>query len=117
MMVSDIRTFNIPFGRCFLSTVFLVLWAAVGGLAQEAGPQEEMIPEEAQQEQWSHIFQEAEKVFNSENQSACIAMFQDLISQLTEQKIRRTLTEPERILLLRSLDYLGQAFFLEGQPE
>ena len=116
-MMSDIRTFNIPFGRCFLSTVFLVLWAAVGGLAQEAGPQEEMIPEEAQQEQWSHIFQEAEKVFNSENQSACIAMFQDLISQLTEQKIRRTLTEPERILLLRSLDYLGQAFFLEGQPE
>ena len=31
--------------------------------------------------------------------------------------MKRPLTEPERLLLHRSLDYLGQGFFLEGQQE
>ena len=97
--------------------LFLCSFLFAAADAQEAGPQEEMIPEEAQQQKWTQNFQEAEKVFNSENQANSIPLFQDLISQITEEKGRRTLPEPERLLLLKSLDYLGQAFFLEGQQE
>jgi tetratricopeptide (TPR) repeat protein len=83
----------------------------------QSGPQEELIPEEMQQQKWTEAFQNAEKVFNSENQADCIPMFQDLITQITQEKMKRPLTDAEKLFLLRSLDYLGQAFFLEEQPE
>ncbi len=87
------------------------------GLAQETKPVEEMIPEEAQQERWKADFEKAEAVFNSEQQSASTPLFQDLIRQLTEEKVKRPLTEPERQLLLKSLDYLGQDFYLAEQQD
>ena len=81
------------------------------------GPQEEMIPEEAQLQNWNKAFTDAEAVFNSENQSQSIPLFQDLVGKITAEKMKRPLTEPERVLLLKSLDYLGQGFFLEGEQE
>ena len=81
------------------------------------GPQEEMIPEEAQLQNWNKAFTNAESVFNSENQSQSIALFQDLVGKITTEKMKRPLAEQEKILLLKSLDYLGQGFFLEGQQE
>jgi len=99
-------------GLCLLLLIFLRT-----GLAQETQPQEEMIPEEAQQEQWKTAFEKAEAMFNSEQQSASIPLFQDLIRQITEEKVKRPLTEPERQLLLRSLDYLGQDFYLSEQQD
>lgn len=100
---------------------FLILLLAVFAWAQETapqqGPQEEMLPEEAQQEQWSKAFQAAEDVFKSEDQAASIPMYQDLISQITEQRLKRPLSDPERLLLFRSLDHLGLAFFFDGQNE
>lgn len=83
----------------------------------ESKPQEAPIEEEAMQIQWATAFQEAEKVFNSENQTSCIPMFEGLITQITEQKVKRGLTDPEMLLLLRSLDYLGQANYNEGETE
>ena len=81
------------------------------------GPTEEALPEEAEQQQWATAFQEAEKIFNSEEQSNSVPMFQSLIEQLTEQRLKRTLSAPEQQILFRSLDYLGQAFFLDGQRD
>lgn len=83
----------------------------------ESKPQEAPIEEEAMQMQWAKAFQEAEKVFNSENQTSSIPMFEGLITQITEQKVKRGLTDPEMLLLLRSLDYLGQANYNEGETE
>jgi len=83
----------------------------------ESKPQEAPIEEEAMQMQWAKAFQEAEKVFNSENQTSSIPMFESLITQITEQKVKRGLTDPEMLLLLRSLDYLGQANYNEGETE
>jgi hypothetical protein len=83
----------------------------------ESKPQEAPIEEEAMQMQWTKAFQEAEKTFNSENQSSSIPLFENLITQITEQKVKRGLTEPEMLLLLRSLDYLGQANYNEGETE
>lgn len=81
------------------------------------GPEEELIPEEAQLQTWNRMFAEAEAVFKSENQPQSIPLFQDLIAKITAEKMKRPLTEPERMLLLKSLDYLGQGFYLEGQEE
>lgn len=83
----------------------------------EQGPQEELIPEEAQLQNWTKAFTEAEAVFNSVDQPQSIPLFQTLIANITAEKMKRSLTEPERLLLLKSLDYLGQGFYLEGQPE
>jgi hypothetical protein len=83
----------------------------------ESKPQEAPIEEEAMQMQWAKAFQEAEKTFNSENQTSSIPMFEGLITQITEQKVKRGLTDPEMLLLLRSLDYLGQANYNEGETE
>jgi tetratricopeptide (TPR) repeat protein len=101
---------------------FIVLLACTSLLAQEipppgAGPEEELIPEEAQLQEWQKAFTEAESVFNSINQPQSIQLFQDLSSKITAEKMKRPLTEPERLLLLKSLDYLGQGFYLEGQTE
>jgi tetratricopeptide (TPR) repeat protein len=102
--------------------LFLALLFCLTLYAQETpppgqGPQEELIPEEAELQTWNKAFTDAEAVFNSENQSQSIPLFQDLIGKITAEKMKRTLTEPERQLLLKSLDYLGQAFYLEGQQE
>jgi len=91
-------------------------------LAQEApppgqGPQEELIPEEAQLQNWNKAFADAEAVFNSENQSQSIPLYQDLVAKITTEKMKRPLTEPEKVLLLKSLDHLGQGFFLEGEQD
>ena len=83
----------------------------------DQGPQEEMIPEEAQLQDWTKAFAQAEGVFNSENQPQSIPLFQDLVAKITAEKMKRPLTEPEKVLLLKSLDYLGQGFYLEGQEE
>lgn len=104
--------------KVFLTLLF-VLSAALGltgrARAQQTGPTEELIPEEAQQQKWTKAFQDAEKVFNSENQSDSIALFQNLIADITAEKVKRSLSDAEKLMLLRSLDYLGQAFFLEEQ--
>jgi len=98
--------------------LFLILLILLRpGFAQETQPQEGMIPEEAQQEKWKTAFENAENVFNSEQQPDCIPLFQGLIRDLTEEKVKRPLTEPERQLLLKSLDYLGQAFYLVEQQD
>ena len=83
----------------------------------ESKPEEAPIEEEAMQMQWTRAFQEAETTFNSENQSSSIPMFENLITQITEQKVKRGLTDPEMLLLLKSLDYLGQANYNEGETE
>ncbi len=83
----------------------------------ESGPEEAPIEEEAIQMQWSKTFQEAEAVFNSADQTSSIPMFEALITQITEKKVKRGLTDPEMLLLLRSLDYLGQANYNEGEAE
>ena len=80
-------------------------------------PQEEMIPEEAQLQDWNKEFAAAEAVFNSENQAQSIPMFQSLVGKITAEKMKRELTEPEKLVLLKSLDYLGQGFYLEGQSD
>lgn len=103
----------------FLAVMLVLLsvlaWAQE--TAPQGGPQEEMLPEEAQQQQWTKAFQSAEEVFKSENQSASIPMYQDLVSQITEQRLKRQLSDPEKLLLYRSLDHLGLAFFFDGQKE
>jgi len=101
---------------------FFILLLCSGIFAQETpppgqGPQEELIPEEAQLQKWNKAFSDAEALFNSENQPQSIPMFQELIANITAEKMKRPLTEPERLLLFKSLDYLGQGFFLEGQQE
>jgi PEGA domain/PDZ domain len=83
----------------------------------ESKPEEAPIEEEAMQMQWTKAFQEAEKVFNSAEQTSSIPLFENLITQITEQKVKRGLTDPEMLLLLRSLDYLGQANYNEGETE
>ncbi|HSP07471.1 MAG TPA: PEGA domain-containing protein, partial [Acidobacteriota bacterium] len=102
--------------------LILLLLLAGFGWAQETaparqGPQEEMLPEEAQQEQWSKAFQAAEDVFKSEDQSASIPLYQALVAQITEQRLKHDLNGPEQLLLYRSLDHLGLAFFNDGQKE
>ncbi|HEY7161455.1 MAG TPA: hypothetical protein VH815_09350, partial [Acidobacteriota bacterium] len=93
----------------FISVFVLKFTFAQETPPPESKPEEAPIEEEAMQMQWAKAFQEAEKVFNSENQSSSIPMFEGLITQITEQKVKRGLTDPEMLLLLRSLDYLGQA--------
>ncbi|MCI0602299.1 PEGA domain-containing protein [bacterium] len=83
----------------------------------DQGPEEELIPEEAELQKWNKAFADAEGVFNSENQTQSIPLFQDLVGKITAEKMKRPLTEPERLLLYRSLDYLGRAFYVEGQQE
>jgi PEGA domain/Tetratricopeptide repeat len=83
----------------------------------ESKPEEAPIEEEAMQMQWTKAFQEAETTFNSANQTSSIPMFESLTTQITEQKVKRGLTDPEMLLLLRSLDYLGQANYNEGETE
>lgn len=92
-------------------------------LAQETvppppgGPEETPIEEEAQQQEWAKAFQEAEAMFNSAEQTSSIPMFENLVTKITEEKIKRGLTEPELFLLYKSLDYLGQANYNEGEQE
>lgn len=81
----------------------------------ESEPEEEMLPEEAQQQEWSKAFQQAEVQFNSADQAASISSFQNLITQITEEKIKRGLSEPEQLILWKSLDYLGQGLYNEGR--
>jgi tetratricopeptide (TPR) repeat protein len=81
----------------------------------ETQPEEEMLPEEAQQQEWSKTFQQAETQFNSADQGSSIPAFQNLIAQITEAKIKRGLTEPEQLLLWKSLDYLGQGLYNDGR--
>ncbi len=102
---------------CFLLFLLSFAPAAFNQETPPSGPQEEMIPEEAQQETWTKSFQAAETAFNSDAPGNSIPMFQNLITGITEQKLKRGLTEPEQIMLWRSLDYLGQAFYLEGQQD
>lgn len=100
--------------------VLLVAFALNGLIAysqQESAPQEQPLPEEAQQQKWSESFQEAEKAFNSDNPSSCIPLFQDLSNQIMDQKSKGPLAQPELLLLLHSLDYLGQAYYNEGQVD
>lgn len=92
-----------------------VLWAQESSVQQ--GPHEEMLPEEAQQQEWTKAFQDAETVFKSENQTDSIPLYQDLIAKITEQRLKRQLSDPERLLLFRSLDHLGLAFFFDGQRD
>ena len=107
--------------RLFIGFLILLAIVAATGkiLAQETAPQtgptEELIPEEAQQQKWTQAFQAAEKVFNSETQNDSIALFQNLIADITAEKVKRSLSDAEKLMLVRSLDYLGQAFFLEDQ--
>jgi tetratricopeptide (TPR) repeat protein len=101
----------------FLLLVFSVAIAQQESPPPGSKPQEEALPEEAQQQDWTKAFQAAESTFQSDNQPASIPMFQDLITQIVEQKVKRGLTQPEQSLLQRSLDYLGQAFFNEGQVD
>lgn len=81
----------------------------------ESEPEEQMLPEEVQQQEWSKAFQHAEEQFNSADQASSITSFQNLIAQITEAKIKRGLSEPEQLLLWKSLDYLGQALYNEGR--
>ncbi len=100
--------------------VFLLIFAASAfnqENSSQSRPQEEMIPEEAQQQTWTRSFQEAETAFNSDAPGNSIPLFQNLIAAITEEKLKRGLTEPEQLMLWRSLDYLGQAFYLEGQQD
>jgi tetratricopeptide (TPR) repeat protein len=83
----------------------------------QGGPQEEPLPEEAQQQQWTTAFQAAEEVFKSENQTDSIALYQDLIAKITEQRMKHPLNDPEKLLLFRSLDHLGLAFYNDGQKD
>ena len=106
--------------RCNIILVLLYLLVSAITFGQQAppsGPQEEMIPEEAQQQNWTRTFQEAETAFNSDTPGNSIPIFQKLIAEITEQKVKRGLTEPEQMMLWRSLDYLGQAFYGEGQQD
>ncbi len=103
--------------------VFVVLLWCVFAFAQEetpppdSKPEEAPIAEEALQMEWAKTFQEAESIFNSADQASSIPMFETLITQITEEKVKRGLTDPELLLLLRSLDYLGQANYNEGEQE
>lgn len=104
------------------SIVLVLLYLLVSAItfgqqAPQSGPQEEMIPEEVQQQNWTKTFQEAETAFNSDTPGNSIPIFQNLITEITEQKVKRGLTDPEQLMLLRSLDYLGQAFYGEGQQD
>lgn len=105
----------------FFALLFLLLVSLYGFTQtpppEESAPKEEPLPEEAQQQQWTDSFQQAETAFNSDNPASSIPLFQELIKQITEQRVRRELTQPEDLLLYRSLDYLGQAFFNEGQED
>ncbi|PWT92187.1 MAG: hypothetical protein C5B54_03955 [Acidobacteria bacterium] len=85
--------------------------------AQQSQPQEEALPEEAQQQNWTKAFQDAETKFKSDSQPDSIPLFQQLIGEIVEQKVKHGLTDPEQMLLQKSLDYLGQAFYNEGQIE
>ncbi len=105
-------------------SILLLLMALFAGPtgAQELqppgqGPQETEIPEEALLQTWTKLFQDAEAVFNSENQPQSIPLFQDLLNRINEEKNKRKLMDPEQSLFLRSLDYLGQGFYLEGQQD
>jgi tetratricopeptide (TPR) repeat protein len=100
----------------------LILLLSTGLFAQntpppDQGPQEQMLPEEAELQDWNKAFADAEAVFNSENQTQSIPMYQDLIAKITSEQMKRALTEPEKALLLKSLDHLGQTFFLEGEQD
>jgi hypothetical protein len=83
----------------------------------ESKPEETPLAEETMQMEWAKTFQEAENLFNSADQASSIPMFETLITQITEEKVKRGLTDPETLLLLRSLDYLGQANYNEGEQE
>ena len=103
-------------------TCLIILFLCACLTAQESpppgsGPKEEDIQEEAQFQTWQKLFTDAEAVFNSENQSQSIPLFQDLVAKITAEQSKRPLEDAEKQLLLRSLDYLGQGHFLEGQTE
>src|SRR5438309_12075285 len=82
-----------------------------------SGPREEPIPEEAQQQKWTAAFQDAEKAFNSDTPESSIPLFQNLVTEISDQKNQRQLSQSELSLLWRSLDYLGQAYFNDGQVD
>lgn len=101
----------------------LFVFAIMGGLIahsqQESAtaPQEQPLPEEVQQQKWSDAFQAAEKIFNSDDPASCIPLFQDLSNQIMDQKSKGTITQPELLILLHSMDYLGEALYNEGQTD
>jgi hypothetical protein len=66
-------------------------------------------PESSQQ--WQQDFNKAEAAFNSRSQYSSVVLFQNLIDQILEVSKTRVLKETENLLLARSYDYLGQAFF------
>lgn len=81
------------------------------------GPQEEMLPEEAQQQEWTKAFQQAEDAFKAEDQTLSIPLYQDLVAKITVVRTQRPLSDPEKLVLFRSLDHLGQAFYNDAQKD
>jgi len=84
------------FGMCF-ATILI------------AGPEE--------LKSWNKMFQAAEGLFNSASQYSSVSSFQDLIKQIVDLQQKQALSAEENDLLERSLDYLGQAFFNNNEPE
>ena len=68
-------------------------------------------------ESWKKMFQAAESQFNSASQYSCVAPFQDLINKMTSFQENGTFSNEESDLLEKSLDYLGQTFFDNNEPE
>ena len=108
----------ISISRKFIALVLLLQQPSVGagiGSVQQ-GPQEEMLPEEAQQQQWTKAYQDAENCFQiRESNRQHSAVSGSCIAKITEQRLKRQLSEPEQLLLYRSLDHLALAFFFDGQ--
>ncbi len=72
-------------------------------------------PEELQG--WEKTFQAAEKQFNSASEYSSVSSFQNLINQIGEFQKEHALSREESELLEKSLDYVGQAFFNNNEPE
>ena len=60
---------------CFFILLFCSCLFAQETPPPGQGPEEELIPEEAQLQKWNKAFSDAEAVFNSENQPQSIPMF------------------------------------------
>jgi len=72
---------------------------------------------QAELENWEKAFQAAEAQFNSASQYSCVISFQNLIGKITDAQKTQTLSSQESDLLEKSLDYLGQTFFYNNEPE
>jgi len=68
-------------------------------------------------ESWKKMFQAAEAQFNSASVYSSVRSLQNLINQIAEFQQKQALSSGESELLEKSLDYLGQAFFNNNEPE